>query len=181
MVNRKGIYVICNLLEYWGPAYLGRGAVHMLSEEDYWARLALEAKNMETEEPSFQPLQGDLRRWQGFILGTGIYDGGVFVIQVNVPRSFPYEPPTVRFVTKIWHPNIYRGRVCVGILGKDWLPSMSLTGVIETLRNLLNFPNPDDPLNQRASREAKRDPIRFERTAKDWVGRYAGWDQIRRG
>ncbi len=57
---------------------------------------------------------------------------------------------------------------------------MSLTGVVETLRNLLNFPNPDDPLNQRASREAKRNPIQFERTAKEWVRRHAGWDQIQR-
>jgi ubiquitin-protein ligase len=150
----------------------------MLSEEDYWARLALEAKNIETEEPSFQPIQGDLRRWQGFVLGTGTYDGGVFVLQITVPRSFPYEPPQVRFITKIWHPNIYRGRVCVGVLGKDWLPSMSISGVVETLRNLLNFPNPDDPLNQQASREAKRNPDQFERTARDWVRRYAGWDQI---
>jgi len=121
----------------------------MLSEEDYWARLALEAKNMETEEPSFQPVQGDLRRWQGFILGTGIYDKGVC-------------------------------RVCVGILGKEWLPSMSLTGIVETIRNLLNFPNPDDPLNQQASRQAKRQPMKFEQTARDWVQRHAGWDQIQR-
>jgi len=153
----------------------------MLSEEDYWARLALEAKNMETEEPSFQPIQGDLRRWQGFILGTALYDGGVFVVQILLSRSFPYEPPAVRFLTNIWHPNIYRGRVCVGILGKDWLPSMSLTGVIETLRNLLSFPNPNDPLNQLASREAKTDPEKFERTAHEWVRQYAGWDQIQRG
>jgi len=164
-----------------GTGSVGRGAVRMLSEEDYWARLALEAKNIETEEPSFQPIQGDLRRWQGFVLGTGTYDGGVFVMQITVPRSFPYDPPQVRFITKIWHPNIYRGRVCVGVLGKDWLPSMSISGVIETLRNLLNFPNPDDPLNQQASREAKRNPEQFERTARDWVRRFAGWDQIQHG
>ena len=152
----------------------------MLSEEDYWARLALEAKNMETEEPSFQPIQGDLRRWKGFIIGTGLYDRGVFVIHIIVPRSFPYEPPQVRFITKIWHPNIYRNRVCIGILGKEWLPSMTLTGIIETIRNLLNFPNPDDPLNQRASREAKRYPAKFETTARDWVTRFASWNQIQR-
>jgi len=150
----------------------------VLSEEDFWARLALEAKNMETEEPSFHPIGGDLRRWQGFILGTGIYDGGVFIIQIIVPRSFPYDPPQVRFLTRIWHPNIYRGRVCVGVLGKDWLPSMSLTGVVETLRNLLNFPNPDDPLNQQAARQIKNDPEGFKRTAREWVQRYAGWDQL---
>jgi len=165
----------------WELDGLGRGVTCMLSEEDYWARLVLEAKNMETEEPSFQPLQGDLRHWQGFILGTGIYDGGVFIVQLLIPRTFPYDPPTVRFITQIWHPNIYRGRVCVGILGKDWLPSMSITGVIETLRNLINFPNPDDPLNQQASRQAKREPAKFERTAREWVQQYAGWDQVQKG
>jgi ubiquitin-protein ligase len=152
----------------------------MLSEEDFWARLALEAKSMETEEPSFQPIKGDLRRWQGFILGTGVYDGGVFVIQIIVPRAFPYEPPKVRFITKIWHPNIHRGRVCVGIIGKDWLPSTSLTGLVETLRNLLNFPNPDDPLNQSAARQIKQNPTKFEQTVREWIRRHAGWDQIQR-
>ena len=114
----------------------------MLSEEDYYNRLVYEAKILEEEEPSFKPVGGDLRVWQGFILGTGLYDGGVFEIQLTLTRNFPFEPPKIRWLTKTFHPNIsLQTKVCVGILGKDWVPTMSVAGVIETLRNLLNFPN----------------------------------------
>ena len=118
----------------------------MLSDEDFYARLAYEAKILEEEEPSFKPIGGDLTMWEGFILGTGMYEGGVFKIQITVTRKFPYESPRVKWLTPIWHPNIYKKRVCVGAMGKDWTPTMSIAGLIEALRNLLNFPNPNSPL-----------------------------------
>ena len=151
----------------------------MLSEEDFYSRLALEAKMMEEEEPSFKPVGGDLRRWKGFILGTKTYEGGVFEIEIIVPRKFPYIPPKIRWITVIWHPNIRGEKVCVGILGKDWSPTMSLTGVVEALRNLLNFPNPADPLNRQAAIQMKKDQSKFERTVKEYLKKEATWDKIK--
>ena len=26
---------------------------------------------------------------------------------MKFPQDYPYQPPTVRFSTKMWHPNIY--------------------------------------------------------------------------
>ncbi len=135
---------------------------------------------MEEEEPSFHPVDGNLRKWEGFIIGTGIYEGGVFEIEIILPRKFPYEPPKVIWKTNIWHPNIYQKNVCVNILGKDWLPSMSITGVVETLRNLLNYPNPNSPLNTQAAKQMNKKVEEFAKVANEYVKKYATWNHLRK-
>jgi ubiquitin-protein ligase len=38
-------------------------------------------------------------------IGTD-YEGGVWVLEVNFPNDFPFKPPSIRFSTQIYHPNI---------------------------------------------------------------------------
>jgi len=57
----------------------------------------------------------------------------------------PYKPPSVTWITDISHPNIIprkKGKVCVSILGKKWLPNTKLAAVINALYFLLIDPNP---------------------------------------
>lgn len=35
------------------------------------------------------------------------YQEGVFQLAINVPEQYPLVPPQVRFVTKIFHPNVH--------------------------------------------------------------------------
>ncbi|NXC92003.1 UB2R1 enzyme, partial [Cercotrichas coryphoeus] len=40
-----------------------------------------------------------------------------FQAHIKFPIDYPYSPPTFRFLTKMWHPNIYEnGDVCISIL-----------------------------------------------------------------
>lgn len=149
----------------------------MLPEEDFWMRLAIEADEMKREQPSFEPIDGDVTRWKGFIIGTGQYDGGVFVFDIKIPREYPFKPPIVKTKTKIWHPNFFNDKVCVGILGKHWAPANNLVDIVESLRFLLSNPNPDDPLHSSAANMMKIDLPNFNIKAKQWVELYAGWDQ----
>ncbi|MFX1513009.1 MAG: ubiquitin-conjugating enzyme E2 [Promethearchaeota archaeon] len=131
------------------------------------------------EEPTFKPVGQSWTKWRGEILGTGVYENGVFLMIVEIPREYPFKPPNVRWLTTTWHPNIFRDRVCIGILGKDWTPANSLVDVVESCRFLLTNPNPYDPLNTTASKQYIEDRERFARKAREYVQRYATWDQLR--
>ena len=60
---------------------------------------------------------GNLRHLKGTVqgpLGT-CYEGGVFEIDIRIPQQYPFEPPKMKFVTKIWHPNVssQTGAICL--------------------------------------------------------------------
>ena len=60
---------------------------------------------------------GDLRQLKGRINGPvgSPYQGGVFDIDIQIPKQYPFEPPKMKFTTKIWHPNIssQTGAICL--------------------------------------------------------------------
>ncbi|MHA1687370.1 MAG: ubiquitin-conjugating enzyme family protein [Candidatus Heimdallarchaeaceae archaeon] len=152
----------------------------MLAEEEFYSRLAIEANELKKELPTFKPVNNNLLHWRGFIFGTGLYEGGVFVLEIEIPRTYPYKPPKVKMITKVFHPNVFEQRICVGVLGVDWTPANNLVDVIESIRFILSNPNPDDPLNSTAANLMKRDPKTFAQKVKEYVKKYATFDQIAR-
>ena len=34
------------------------------------------------------------------------YKGGKYEVEIKIPYEYPFNPPEMRFITKIWHPNI---------------------------------------------------------------------------
>ncbi|KAL2913311.1 Ubiquitin-conjugating enzyme E2 T [Polyrhizophydium stewartii] len=79
------------------------------------------------------------------------YEGGRFRLNIQIPPRFPFEPPHIQFMTPIYHPNIdAAGRICLDMLKMppkgSWKPSVHLSGVLNSIRLLMQEPNPDDPL-----------------------------------
>ena len=60
---------------------------------------------------------GDFRHLKGTIPGPQgtPYEGGIFEIDIVLPKQYPFEPPKMRYITKIWHPNIssQTGAICL--------------------------------------------------------------------
>ncbi|GBP13931.1 Ubiquitin-conjugating enzyme E2 R2 [Eumeta japonica] len=75
--------------------------------------LALEYKSLQEE-----PVEGfrvkllgedNLFEWEVAIFGPPdtLYQGGYFKAHMKFPPDYPYSPPSIRFLTKVWHPNVY--------------------------------------------------------------------------
>ena len=53
------------------------------------------------------------------------YNKGAFRIRIDFPAEYPFKPPKITFLTKIYHPNIdEKGQVCLPIISaENWKPA----------------------------------------------------------
>jgi len=123
-----------------------------------------------------------------------VYAKGVFILKIQIPERYPFQPPNVTFVTPIYHPNIDNGgRICLDILNLPpkgaWQPSLNIATVLTSIGLLLSEPNPDDGLMAEISREFKYNRQVFDINARLWTEKYAspsvvgasGWGSVDAG
>ena len=93
----------------------------------------------------------------------GFYRGGSFQFSFKIGPNYPFEPPKVKCVNKIYHPNIdLEGNICLNILREDWTPAMTVNVIVYGLQYLLLEPNPEDALNLEAAHDLQTDRGAFE-------------------
>ena len=94
-------------------------------------------------------VEDDIYHWQATILGPteSPYEGGIFYLQIQFPMDYPFKPPKVTFITKIYHCNINStGNICLDILKDQWSPALTISKVLLSICSLMDDQNPDDPL-----------------------------------
>jgi len=102
------------------------------------------------------------------------YEGGVFNLEMYMGDDYPMSPPKVRFVTRIYHPNVDKiGRICLDILKDKWTPALQIRSVLLSLQVLMGNPNVDDPLDESVADHWRRNKKDAEREARDWTRAYA--------
>ncbi|XP_009068751.1 PREDICTED: ubiquitin-conjugating enzyme E2 T, partial [Acanthisitta chloris] len=106
------------------------------------------------------------------------YEKGVFNLEIIVPERYPFEPPKIRFLTPIYHPNIdSAGRICLDVLKLPpkgaWRPSLNISTLLTSIQLLMAEPNPDDPLMADISSEYKYNKQLFLLNAKEWTEKHA--------
>lgn len=122
------------------------------------------------------PVAENMFHWQAAIMGPedSPYQGGVFFLSIHFPKNYPFQPPKVSFITRIFHPNINKnGSICLDILNSAWSPALTISKVLLSICSLLCDPNPDDPLVPEIANTYRNDLNRFIRLAQAWTERYA--------
>ncbi|XP_060063665.1 ubiquitin-conjugating enzyme E2 R2-like [Ylistrum balloti] len=137
---------------------------------------AVKALQLELKKIKEEPVEGfrvnliedeNLFEWEVAIFGPPgtLYEGGYFKAHMKFPADYPYNPPSVKFMSKMWHPNVYEnGDVCISILhppvddpqsgelpSERWNPTQNVRTVLLSIISLLNEPNTFSPANVDAS------------------------------
>ncbi|CAB11183.1 Ubiquitin conjugating enzyme Ubc13 [Schizosaccharomyces pombe] len=122
------------------------------------------------------PTEDNLRYFKITMEGPqqSAYEGGKFHLELFLPDEYPMMPPNVRFLTKIYHPNVDKlGRICLSTLKKDWSPALQIRTVLLSIQALMGAPNPDDPLDNDVAKIWKENEPQAIANAREWTKKYA--------
>ncbi|GAA98889.1 hypothetical protein E5Q_05577 [Mixia osmundae IAM 14324] len=129
--------------------------------------------------------------WEITIFGPAdtLYEGGFLRARMSFPEEFPLMPPKLKFVTPMWHPNIYSdGQLCISILhapgddqygyedaGERWLPVHTVESILLSVISLLSadVPSLDSPANIDAAKEVREDYASYKKKVRRLVRRSA--------
>lgn len=145
------------------------------------ARINKELKQMTQNPPgncSAGVKDNNIDEWQATIFGpdNSPYENGVFKLEILFPKDYPFKPPKIKFLTRVYHPNINsHGAICLDILKTNWSPALTISKVLLSICSLLTDPNPDDPLSPDIAHLYKNDYQTYCDTARDWTLRYASF------
>lgn len=111
----------------------------------------------------------------------GIWKGGHFLFEIKVPEEYNIQPPKVKCVTKIWHPNINEnGDICLSLLrehsldGTGWVPTRTLKEVVWGLYSLFtDLVDFEDPLNKTAADQFHHDRSGFNQKVSYYIRKYS--------
>lgn len=129
----------------------------------------------------------NIMKWEVMIVGPTdtLYEGGFFNCTLEFPNEYPDLPPVMRFVTPIWHPNVYAdGKVCISILhppGDDeygyekaserWTPIHTVETILISVISMLSDPNDESPANLEAAKQWREDKAGFKKKVQQCVRR----------
>ena len=146
-------------------------------------RLKKELQDINNNPPancSAGVIDDDIYNWQATIMGPegSPYHGGVFYLKIEFPHDYPFKPPKVQFITKIYHCNINSsGNICLDILKEHWSPALTISKILLSICSLLDDQNPNDPLMVDIANLYLSDKEKFLHNARQYTLKYAGYEE----
>ncbi|KAJ6568826.1 hypothetical protein B0H19DRAFT_687778 [Mycena capillaripes] len=102
------------------------------------------------------------------------YKGGTFLLTCDLPAGYPRDPPEVRFVTFILHPNVSKqGKVCIAELGRLWSSDITLKEIFSLVYGTLLTPDLENPLEIQASLKYYEDDGTYALAVADAIATHA--------
>jgi ubiquitin-conjugating enzyme E2 A len=161
-------------------------------------RLIRDFKRLSTDPPggiSGSPCPDNIMLWNAVIFGPGAYhnvcsssilpthsgfsphypadtpfEDGTFKLLLTFDDSYPNKPPTVKFLSRMYHPNVYaNGELCLDILQNRWSPTYDVAAILTSIQSLLHDPNPNSPANAEAAQLYRENMKEYIRRVKATV------------
>ena len=118
----------------------------------------------------------NMTEWIATIIGpeSTPYEGGIFNLEIKFPVEYPFKPPKITFITKVYHCNINNsGGICLDLLKDSWSPAINISKLLLCICSLLAEPNPNDPLVPEIAELYKNNRILHDEIAKNHTIEYA--------
>lgn len=83
------------------------------------------------------PTDNNILIWNAVIFGPHDtpFEDGTFKLTIEFTEEYPNKPPTVRFVSKMFHPNVYAdGGICLDILQNRWSPTYDVSAILTSIQ-----------------------------------------------
>ncbi|KAK1347246.1 ubiquitin-conjugating enzyme [Hamiltosporidium tvaerminnensis] len=154
-------------------------------------RLMAEEKNLKNDfhtlgfiaMPRKQEDIKDYSHWDIYIQGQKdtLYEGCLLHALIEFHPEYPIQPPKMKFISKMFHPNIYSdGKVCISILhmadddptsymkaDEKWTPVHGIRTIVHSVVSLLNEPNTSSPANVDASKMFNNNIEEYKRIVRN--------------
>lgn len=102
------------------------------------------------------------------------YQGGTFLLRIEIPPNYPFASPSAIFETMVYHPNINKkGEMCISMLDNNWKPSYSIDAILTSIVNILTNPDPNNPVDVKVCGEYLNHRQRYIETATMMTKKYA--------
>ncbi|XP_022348067.1 ubiquitin-conjugating enzyme E2 C-like isoform X3 [Enhydra lutris kenyoni] len=96
-------------------------------------------------------------------LMMSVYEDLRYKLSLEFPSGYPYNAPTVKFLTPCYHPNVdTQGNICLDILKDKRSALYDVRTILLSIQSLLGEPNIDSPLNTHAA-ELWKNPTAFKK------------------
>ena len=161
----------------WDPPE-GMFYVHEMLSKNIWSmEIQYNVRNLFLIGIKAQPLDSSYYHWQASITGPAgsPYEGGVFYLYLKVPFNYPFDPPEVRFLTRILHPNVSRhGDIGIdSILQHNWVIGLTIPKVLISIQSLLTDPYTEVCMEPEIGDIYDKNRKMFESIARQWTWKFA--------
>ncbi|KAL7070194.1 hypothetical protein ACQ4LE_010290 [Meloidogyne hapla] len=132
-------------------------------------RLMRDFKKLQDDPPagvSGAPTEESIMHWEAVIFGPQDtpFEDGTFKLSLLFSEEYPNKPPQVKFVSKMFHPNVYAdGSICLDILQNQWSPTYDVAAILTSIQSLLDEPNPNSPANSQAAQLYRENRREYEK------------------
>ncbi|CAL8352949.1 unnamed protein product [Boreogadus saida] len=102
------------------------------------------------------------------------YANGTFELYCQFGPDYPVKPPTLRFVTVMYHCNINSsGRICHNIFDRGYNAHITMKEILEAVYGLLIAPEAEDPLDSILAEKFLSSEEEYKQEAKDHTAKTA--------